>query len=61
MKYYIGEHTTRAYSYPQPSLNFTEWLYVEYGFEPWDTPDVWVLEVLLREYNAIHFFRPTDY
>lgn len=61
MRYYLGQYTDRAYSFPKPSLTFTEWLYTEYGFEPWDMPDTWVLEQLLREYNQIYFFEPTDY
>jgi hypothetical protein len=61
MRYHLGEYNSKVYSYPKPSLNFTEWLYVEYGFEPWDTPDDWVLLQLLKEYNKIHFFEPTNY
>lgn len=60
-RYFMGSHNSRAYTYPKPSLNFTDWLWVEYGFEPWDTPDDWVLMQLLKEYNSIHFFEPTNY
>ena len=61
VKYYLGSWNDRAYSFPYPSVSFTEWLYLEYGYEPWDTPDNWVLEHLLKQYNRIFFFEPTDY
>jgi hypothetical protein len=60
-RYYLGTFNSRAFSYPAPSLNFTEWMYVEYGYEPWDMPDNWILGELLKEYNEIYFFKPTNH
>jgi hypothetical protein len=54
----LGRSTSRAFSFPVPSITFTEWLYITYGYEPWDQPTDDALIYLLREYNKIHFFEP---
>lgn len=56
--FYLGSSTCRAFSFPTPSITFTEWLYIEYGYEPWDQPTDDALIYLLREYNKIYFFEP---